>query len=383
MQKQSKPDPWFALIVDSDKEYHHQPDHWLGNTFAPGHALEPITGIRTQDAVAFCKWLNTRDPSKKSRYRLPRPEEAIQYPAVISEVATWCYDGNKFGLVGLNDETTQLILKQLNDFTGAKLPQFIVPYFTKEGEGLIEYHFGFNEDRCSWDYQKIQISHLRGVLQPVLGLFYGTPGRDLLIATSYDIAHAQAIAYSYKLACSRDLLEDITTYQTQVRDYSFDLSGFTDIATAIKNHDLELAQNLVKRLAVSQNTLEKRWANLLQDFLSLINAQNMLELRRAYHHYTAHLALFAYIGFVIRNILENESKVLTRPLSKALLEAYCQEQLAQLPDVDFMQWNYGITGSYEEYQKVMLTLYWQMQILMAREAGKLISWEGIRLVREN
>ncbi|WP_158854445.1 NACHT domain-containing protein [Saccharothrix deserti] len=50
------------------------PDHWVEDVFAEGTANEPVTGVRHEDAVAFCIWL-TAESGGEHRYRLPTVDE--------------------------------------------------------------------------------------------------------------------------------------------------------------------------------------------------------------------------------------------------------------------------------------------------------------------
>jgi energy-coupling factor transporter ATP-binding protein EcfA2 len=65
----------YQLFIDhmrSQKKY-HQPDHWSEFHFPKGQALEPIAGVRFEDAKAFCQWLTQK---QGQTYRLPFKEEA-------------------------------------------------------------------------------------------------------------------------------------------------------------------------------------------------------------------------------------------------------------------------------------------------------------------
>jgi hypothetical protein len=53
---------------------HHQPDHWVSDRFPKGQGLASVTGVRPEDAEAFCKWLTDHDIWSAS-YRLPKKDE--------------------------------------------------------------------------------------------------------------------------------------------------------------------------------------------------------------------------------------------------------------------------------------------------------------------
>jgi hypothetical protein len=94
----------YQLFLDDMRaqEKFFQPDHWTSLTFAAGQADCPISGVRTDDAVAFCDWLTKRQGGGR-RYRLPSPDEARRYEAKTTELAAWCRDGDKFKLTKFRD----------------------------------------------------------------------------------------------------------------------------------------------------------------------------------------------------------------------------------------------------------------------------------------
>lgn len=89
----------FQLFLDEKRaqgEY-RQPDHWDDHQFPKGCALEPILGVRGQDADRFCEWLSQRR-NNKFRYRLPTSEEICNLPEVVErEIGYWCTaEGKRF-----------------------------------------------------------------------------------------------------------------------------------------------------------------------------------------------------------------------------------------------------------------------------------------------
>gem|GEM_PF-1561494 len=64
----------YQLFLDEmrEEDNYYQPDHWTSFRFAKGQANKPILGIRAEDAVRFCKWLQTKE---SHHYRLPTLQE--------------------------------------------------------------------------------------------------------------------------------------------------------------------------------------------------------------------------------------------------------------------------------------------------------------------
>lgn len=65
---------------------HKPPEHWKGGEFPPGSALEPVTGVSWNDAVAYCKWLSreinaeARLPTEAEWAAAARGREDRKYP---------------------------------------------------------------------------------------------------------------------------------------------------------------------------------------------------------------------------------------------------------------------------------------------------------------
>jgi hypothetical protein len=96
----------YQLFIDQKRKEgeFHQPDHWLSFQFPAGTAAEPITGIRSSDALDFCDWLNRHYPSHEFKYRIPTFEELTDNVAPESEVGSWCRVGQKNIVAGVNRE---------------------------------------------------------------------------------------------------------------------------------------------------------------------------------------------------------------------------------------------------------------------------------------
>lgn len=100
----------YQLFVDQKRkeDRYYQPDHWLTYRYPEGTSGDPITGIRSTDAIDFCEWLNGRYPNREFRYRIPSVEEVKATPGANSEVGCWCSIGARNIIGGISPEHWRL-----------------------------------------------------------------------------------------------------------------------------------------------------------------------------------------------------------------------------------------------------------------------------------
>ena len=348
-----------------------------------GQALVPIAGIGSEDAVAFCEWLNNQQTEPDNggvRYRLPRMAELTAQPLSQPYMAGWCLDDNIFSTTGLDDENTRNIWLQLSRFLKTQLPPVATQYLTYDRANLLNRHITFPPEQGELydNFTDNPLENIRDVLQPVLNLHYGHPtGRDMFIATNYNYAHFEDIVQAYRVASDRSLNLKERSYNdyTAYMEGKFELAGFTEVTAAVKNNDLSKALELIEQLASSKEVYEARWSFILKDYLRILQAGDTIQLRRAYRHYTAHMTLFAFIGYKASNSLP--------PYRNTIRWALHRAKQAQEAKVDYNQLLfYQQPGVPSIELQLLADLYWQMAVLIAREAGQLVAWEGIRLVCE-
>jgi len=65
----------FLDEIRAQRKY-YQPDHWASTRFPDGQTDEPVLGVRSSDAVAYCQWLTERDNDGWS-FRLPTVREGV------------------------------------------------------------------------------------------------------------------------------------------------------------------------------------------------------------------------------------------------------------------------------------------------------------------
>jgi hypothetical protein len=373
----------YQLFVDHMREKEgrdYQPDHWTTYTFDSGESLKPIVGIRGQDALQFCNLLNWLYPNDKIRYVLPHP--LLIEDRQDSNIGYFSYDGYDFRLLGLDPAAAQAIWQQLGTFLHAELPDFAFEFAKQDRNSIIDYHINDNPDPLSFRYisdtQHFNRTHLRLLRLPlkfVLGLHYG---RDLAIATDYDTAHLSDITWS----CHRSRQRSSVTIDTkQLKRYVLDefrLAGFVEVTTAVEANRIAQAWEAIDKLAHSQDIYEARWSFILSDYLKSFLASNDRELRQAERYYLAHIALCAFTGYTLlkaphthdHNFSWNRMSQEDLKNLENTSVGYDKLLLLNLEDPPILE------------QRIFSAIYWQMLVLLAREAGQLVAWEGIRIAAE-
>lgn len=369
----------YQFFVDQMRESegrYYQPDHWTSYSYPKGQALEPILGIRSQDALAFCKYFDWANGKYSSvRYRLPLVNETTEPSLADNKVFYWYYDGYSYRLKEPSSEATQNLAQQFRQFLGNTSLELPADFFVVDRNATLDDHIfnptSTNKIDYAQAYNRTHLSNLRTPLAAILNLHYGYPtSRDMFVCTSYDSAHISDLAMATSKARHRQL--DISIEVE--KDFSlnrFIMAGFTEVTGAMQQANIQQAVELIKQLSKSEDIYEKRWSSILADYLKIYQAENFAQLRYGYRHYTMHIALFAFIGyksFLIPGTRPDNFQWAMR--RKELPIGYRDLLFIEEKDRLILE------------ERILADLYWQMVILIAREQGRLPAWEGIRLVRE-
>jgi hypothetical protein len=96
----------YQLFIDQRRkeDRYYQPDHWFTYRYPEGSSADPITGIRSTDAIDFCEWLNSKYPNREFRFRIPSVEEVEATPGTNSEIGCWCSVGARNIVAGISSE---------------------------------------------------------------------------------------------------------------------------------------------------------------------------------------------------------------------------------------------------------------------------------------
>lgn len=350
----------YQLFLDEKRKQNkfYQPDHWTTFIFPKGQSLRPITGVRPQDAIAFCDWLSQN--SLNQRYRLPTSSEAQIYPALEANIGTWCCDGAKTSLM---EVTVQPFPEQLPSVIDTKMPvplsfeaclnydeltpligisSLLFSFALQTGPDLygeIDQYFGmathfvpttiFAYNRALTPLDDFPIDALN---------FPQNSDRASIINFVRSPIHIQKRLLA--------LIQARTSDYNTVKNISF---GFKEVATAVSDNEYTKALDLVTIIQTSSDIFAVRRATLIKYLLIIALSQTMLEWRQAYRYYLLLLCEYAYYSYGSA----------TRQFQKK---------------------NYN--DRYTEAVQVMLNLYWRTQIILGREKDSVISWGGIRIVRD-
>lgn len=347
---------------------HYQPDHWTDFNFHSGEASEPVIGVRSEDAEAFCEWLTNRSNrygENAVTYRLPLLQEAKQFPSDKTSLATWCKGSSGvLSLTELEASVEQVIKRQLELLSDSNLslPQSLTLDFSRNRalantlDGAVAYALHLARDRA------LKLTRERA-RDRALAL-------DRTFARAHDRARDRALrdALFHSLARVPYLNPELFLVLDLALDSAliFDLipahnifSVIISFFTAIRSGNLSKAARQLQSIQTNSGTSISRIGALLSDTLAAVNANTPLTIRRAQWRYTIRLLAYTYLGL-------EKWRGLAAPSGWRRL-------LRRRKGGDAI----------EEAQQATLELYWWLQIVLAREEGKLPAWEGIRIVRES
>jgi hypothetical protein len=210
----------YQLFLDEmeQRRKHYHPDHWTTPVFRPGKALEPVRGVRAEDARAFCAWLTQRKGSAV-RYRLPRPGEAQHGTVETNELAIWCYNDEKYSLEGLAEYSKHRLVEQLAELSNMPPPPLDV--FNVNLRTAIEHSFALARPLMIADGFGIELDLARYVSRSVvrdidrdiafLRCVVPTQGRDHPATGSFAMAPVYSHVYKFKMSTGDK--ETATDYQ--------------------------------------------------------------------------------------------------------------------------------------------------------------------------
>jgi energy-coupling factor transporter ATP-binding protein EcfA2 len=341
----------YQLFIDhmrSQKKY-HQPDHWATCHFPKGQALEPIAGVRFEDAEAFCLWLTQK---QGQTFRLPRKEET---KSCLKDCHTflgfWVKEGD---VAGLSPGKEMRFLKELAQDKPLPLPCISV---LSRGHARAL-------DRARARAFDLDLDLALALIR-LLALNFARLGtipldivRNIARATLFDLARDLDLVRDRdcdrSLDPARDRARDLAHYYA----YNIDVVLSSKVAKELQSKSVDESIYLIEKLlSINLSFHERQWAKIISDTLYMAKAETLAEYRRASRNSSINILEYAYKGF---HVPEKRKRTRWKPWRRFQLSMDDTEKL----------------------KKYVLDVYWFLRMVQAREAGKLPAWEGIRLVRE-
>lgn len=432
----------YQLFLDDSRarRMSYQPDHWPDFGFPKGQARSPVTGVRAQDVVAFCRWLSEREGNRVT-YRLPTLNEVKQDTPEPSEIGIWCTQDSELSLCNLSDPNKHQINDTLQPLSVLPLPTSLgIGFDVHSMRSVLDHHCETNRslvrafdhaldisralsaDRPPDLTRPIAIERARVVskrleiardnLNEIIQHSNNGVVADLEQTLEYVLAVTRALDYDVVLDRNRDaftfakrdqardegldrevglvrswekglvLASEIVTnlffcclhvsdfaYASErirelyiTRDLDIDIAkevarskNLHDIATSLERNDFAETERLIRSARSDPDILTARLAILLKTLVAVPKAQLVLVGRRVQRTY-------------LSSLLESTYK-----------KSCVEKERSRLEEDS----NSGEVGTEINRRAVLAEVYWCLRIMIAREAGELSAWEGIRMVREH
>jgi hypothetical protein len=349
----------YQLFIDDmqpDGKY-YQPDHWDRPRFLPGKALQPITGVRYSDAVAFCQWLTKRayyHGETETRFRLPKPEEADQHPVGPptheqfrslhgSQTGTWCIDATLSALGG---------------------PPELRSLWASAAKAVV----------ASWPLAALAKDRL--ARHPATSSLQLDSIAPLSVAGHENLAETvQSLGYEMVRALGLD--------SEQLRNLLLEPKETNDPASSTQGVlvlDLRLA--MVRRLLEVLKEARNRGENGHQSMVLLRTMDYAMRqttyelLTRHTKNEQRHRLLKDVVGLMIRiaGLFDEAALQCPLPVSQSLWERI-RQRVRRMPSAD--------EPEFCLVRNAYLDSAIRLSLLQERIAGRLPLWEGIRVVREH
>lgn len=371
----------YQLFIDhmrSQEEY-HQPDHWTAFHFPKGQALEPIAGVRFEDAKAFCEWLSER---QGQTFRLPGREETKNF---LEDSGTfpgfWEKEGN---LAVLSPGKGMKFLKELaQKHSNLPLPSKLTlnPYLKValrlEREREIQREFdaiekltrplqlisNIEQDDDQSNYKNIDQSKGPSLTHDIESNYDINRLIDLdctrVLCDALNFAFDRSFNHALASAYARNFLSVFIRECAYIRDINgnINLDFVLKMKNAIKLGALERIQRKLISEDLSKNVHKWRYLEIMSEVETKKKDETFIKCRHTNRNTTVRLLEFLFEDLQVPRKIKRSWWKPWRRLRRSLDDT-------------------------EKLKQDVLDLYWFLRIVQAREVGELPAWEGIRLVRE-
>lgn len=388
----------------------YQPDHWTQCHYLKGFSQKPITGIRCEDADAFCSWLtDTELNTSQYTYYLPTEQDVINNPIFtehFESISCWSYENGHYNLVWKESYNKPIYLEietllyrdtnknysmfHFNQKDVYELYNLITEAFLKclvskitekfkIKETSVELFFvlfnilqrGFQETPS---FYKIENFHSLGKIQRnhLEGLPFG-----LVKALTIDEEYYQRKNISYNNKVERSIgeyIEESLIYSMQ--------NALSFIFKGIKNESTTYTTDLSKKINNARFFSEKinsiiYKSDLHEAFCNFFNPNTHSfpsRLKNAWN--TALLSLLKEI--VDNDILFAENNQYANYREKSIFN----QVISSILDVKVSSTVILPQNLHFIFLNKFFSLFLWLFILRKRIEGKLPAWEGLRIVRE-
>ena len=433
----------YQIFLDEMRQQgkYYQPDHWNEYQFPAGQADQPVRGVRAEDAVAFCDWLTQRQGGV--RFRLPRLDEANQRPIKTKELGVWCSDGEGYKLTPLSKEFEQDVRQKLASLSILKPPSTLLflalnPSLNPDIKPYLHRDLNIARDVARDLFRAFAIDFAQEFefvfdiarkLAHVLEFTFHLVHYPEPVGT-----HEREMEFEYRLDQVRKLEVELAKRFEQalarIRKLELELElvqRFELALARVRKLELELKSTLVRARELDhahEPDREDKLAFILAQVRELDHAHTEeLELARelvqgfAYEinrhlSFSPSLSLPPSIFFsrfrrdsdvrllrdqLLSNFMEEGAandkakarQVLRKTFAEFLKGTYIDSSETQKPRLLLWQLPSPLRNVFDSIREDLkkreewaYEAYWWLQIVMAREEGKLPAWEGIQIVRE-
>jgi hypothetical protein len=347
----------YQLFINSylDKGIYMQPDHWPGSTFPSKRAEDPVVGIRPEDGEQFCRWLESHSEGD-FLFRLPRETEIerISHHDVTVAIA-WTLSPSGFTLQGQEPQDLLKAFYITNENTVVPLP--MTP------------HLDVGK-RVGSEKVTVDIDTVVAIAEGVFARPYGREVKGFvpeLLAILTKVVKRCISADFNPSYSSEYCLETAQRFSKELANDRTELSGvFRKIEKAIWKEKFDEACEMLQKLSLHDLILPCHPSTLLLDMLSAGLSTSEREAYDSLQKLSARILEYMWSGIIRRG------RFTAKEGRKRVQRLKSLDRLVKIGDTQY--WGKALEN--------WCQYYWWFRAAMARRAGELDAWEGLRIVRE-
>jgi|GEM_PF-2801299 len=243
----------YQLFIDKrrDAGENFQPEHWITERFPSGFAREPVTGIRSSDAEAFCNWLTQQNYSIGYKYRLPNLTEAKQYSVGKILVGCWCTEKV---IEGISPEQWKIWKgKQTISLTNAH------ERILQRAKDLSQiYSNDFNDNV----FKLCSGLNSKSIIEKILKI---TENRDFIHNQTFPYGNTVIPAYAVSRSLIQNLKHSLNETSKSIKNINFELRKHDDV---LRLH-YKVKQALRQARSIANRSISRFYRTNLRDEITL------------------------------------------------------------------------------------------------------------------